>query len=158
MLTFSHEKGTFNCRAAALIFNQEKLLLHTSNRDDFWSLPGGRVEFGEASEDTLVREMREEIGEAVNPGSLIWLVENFYTWADCPYHEICFYYSCSLPENSRLLSLEEWAGRDGDLELSFRWFRHSELHGVTVYPSFIPEKAFTPDLVNSHIERFVWRE
>ncbi len=158
MLTFSHTEGIFNCRVAAVLFNGRQLLLHTSNRDDFWSLPGGRIEFGEASEETLVREIMEEIGEAIIPGSLLWLVENFYTWADTPCHEICFYYACSLPENSRSLKKEQWFGRDGDLELTFRWFSRDELSGVTVYPSFIPEKAFELKEGKPGMERFVWRE
>lgn len=36
-----------------------------------WSLPGGRVEAGETDAEALVREMREETGLTVAPGSLI---------------------------------------------------------------------------------------
>ncbi len=158
MLTFPHTEGLFNCRVAAVLFNGNKLLLHTSNRDSFWSLPGGRIEFGEASEDTLVREMREETGEEVIPGGLLWLVENFYPWADKPCHEICFYYRCSLPEDSSLLRKEQWSGRDGELELSFRWFSRDEISELTVYPSFIPEKAFENPGSSPEVQKFVWRE
>lgn len=31
-------------------------------RKGFWHLPGGRVEFGERADDTLARELEEELG------------------------------------------------------------------------------------------------
>jgi 8-oxo-dGTP diphosphatase len=40
-----------------------------------WSLPGGRVELGESDAEALVREMREETGLAVEPGSLVGRVQ-----------------------------------------------------------------------------------
>jgi len=40
-----------------------------------WSLPGGRVEPGERDAEALVREMREETGLLVRPGSLVGAVQ-----------------------------------------------------------------------------------
>jgi 8-oxo-dGTP diphosphatase len=40
-----------------------------------WSLPGGRVQPGESDPQAVVREVHEETGLRVEPGSLIGMVE-----------------------------------------------------------------------------------
>lgn len=37
----------------------------------WWDLPGGRMEFGETAEETLFREIREELGVEIKPIKLI---------------------------------------------------------------------------------------
>lgn len=43
--------------------------------EGLWSLPGGRVEPGESDAEAVVRELSEETGLRVEPGSLIGQVE-----------------------------------------------------------------------------------
>lgn len=53
----------FQVFAVAVIFDQDKRVLlvkTTYNRFHPWGLPGGGVEYGEAVEDALLREMYEE--------------------------------------------------------------------------------------------------
>jgi 8-oxo-dGTP diphosphatase len=55
-----------------------------------WSLPGGKLEFGERIEDGLRREVREESGLEVEVGSLIEVIEAI----DPPYHYVILDYVC----------------------------------------------------------------
>jgi ADP-ribose pyrophosphatase YjhB (NUDIX family) len=50
-------------------------------------LPGGRVEALETTSDALRREMKEEIGQTIEVGRLLWVVENFFNLQGTPYHE-----------------------------------------------------------------------
>jgi 8-oxo-dGTP diphosphatase len=55
-----------------------RLLLVQRNNEPgrgLWSLPGGRVEAGESDATALARELLEETGLGVRPGSLIGSVE-----------------------------------------------------------------------------------
>ena len=59
---------------AAVIWNdrQEVLLIRRTKepRKGQWSLPGGKVEFGERLEDAVRREVREETSLAIEPAAL----------------------------------------------------------------------------------------
>jgi 8-oxo-dGTP diphosphatase len=66
----------------------EVLLIRRANEPGAgqWSVPGGRVEFGEDLREALVREFLEETGlEVVVHGFLGW-VERIDADADPPYH------------------------------------------------------------------------
>jgi 8-oxo-dGTP diphosphatase len=66
------------CVGAIVHDAQGRLLLIRRGRPPgagLWSLPGGRVEPGESDAEALVREMSEETGLRVEPGSLVGRVE-----------------------------------------------------------------------------------
>ena len=64
-------------RVAALITRQDELLLveHRKQAHPYWVLPGGRVQGGETLEAALRRELREELGLALEVGRLVIVSE-----------------------------------------------------------------------------------
>ena len=63
-LTFSLSGGCFNCRVAAVIVRDGKILAMQDDRSPYWYLPGGRVRLGETAQQALGRELEEELGAA----------------------------------------------------------------------------------------------
>ncbi|MEL7011192.1 MAG: NUDIX hydrolase [Cyanobacteria bacterium J06629_2] len=138
MITFDRDRECFNYRVAGIAINNNRVLLHTTEKDNFWSFPGGRVEMGEASERALIRELKEELNENIEVIRLLWMVENFFVYAQKNYHEICFYYLMQFPERSPYLGKNaSFSGVENDLE--FQWFA-TEAHVLAklpLLPSFL---------------------
>jgi 8-oxo-dGTP pyrophosphatase MutT (NUDIX family) len=123
----------FNFRVAGVAIHKEKLLLHKTPTDNFWSLPGGRVDMFEFSRETLLREMLEEIGKTVEVGNLLWVAENFFEYNEIKHHEIGFYYQMHIPV---LEHQEDFVVVEGNTELLFHWQDVHQIEG-SIYPEFI---------------------
>jgi ADP-ribose pyrophosphatase YjhB (NUDIX family) len=124
MLSFDTVGGTFQTRAAAIIRRNGYLLIHRLIIDDFWTLPGGRVEFGEDAATTIRREIAEELQCGAVVGDLTYVVENLFEIERRAVHEIGFYFETEL-DHSFPFSEEEVCYRmeDGGAQFEFRWVR-----------------------------------
>ena len=138
MIVLDADSACFTYRVAGVCVHDGHVLLHRAETDDFWALPGGRCELFETSCDTLEREMHEEMGEQVAVGRLLWVVENFFNHDGRRFHELGLYHTMALPEGSGRRDVrQEFARREGELTLIFRWFPVDQLEEVRLYPSFL---------------------
>ena len=64
---FTKENNWFRYRAAAIIVENDCVLLATNDKVDYYYSVGGGVQMGEKSEDAVVREVFEETG--IKPAS-----------------------------------------------------------------------------------------
>ncbi|MBV9469501.1 MAG: NUDIX domain-containing protein [Abitibacteriaceae bacterium] len=64
-------------------------------RDWFCRPLGGGIEFGEASQAALVREIREELGVEIHQAQLLGIIENIFTYRGATGHEIVFIYDAA---------------------------------------------------------------
>jgi ADP-ribose pyrophosphatase YjhB (NUDIX family) len=125
--------GLFNFRAAGVWLHEEHALLQGDSRVDFWALPGGRVEFMEAAEVTLLRELGEELAMSAETRivRLLWINQHFFNEAWCgEQHELCLYFLIA-PTAADLARLGDTTRdhpcAEPDSPLSFRWFALNDL-------------------------------
>ncbi|SIT49222.1 NUDIX hydrolase (fragment) [Paraburkholderia ribeironis] len=59
MISFDTGSHRFKLSAAAVIFQDEYVLLHQVDGDEFWSLPSGTIEPSEHAAQTVIREMQD---------------------------------------------------------------------------------------------------
>lgn len=131
----------FQMRVAGLGFSNGHVLVHRAKHENFWTFPGGGAEIGETSQETLVREMDEELGVTVSIGRLLWSVENFFHYEGRDWHELGLYYVMDIPADFPFSDSGEIVheNRDGKNDLEFKWVpaTHAALAEVDIPPYFI---------------------
>jgi ADP-ribose pyrophosphatase YjhB (NUDIX family) len=138
MLSFSFGDKRFNYRIVGIALREGHVLLHKEDREEFWSLPGGRAEWFEPSPETLRREMIEELGAEVEVGPLLWVVENFYRQEGQTRHELALYYRIELTQDPRWADLSQpTRGIEAETPMTFRWFPLEALGDLPLFPAFL---------------------
>jgi len=138
MIQYDEGDRRFNHRVAGAAIHRGRVLLHRAAHEDFWSLPGGRIEHGEASREALLREFGEELETEIEVGGLLWVAESFFRHEERDVHELGLYYFVSLPMGSPLIERDEpWSGEDAGVELNFRWFPLDRVGAVRLFPAFL---------------------
>ena len=92
-----------------------------AKREVFYRPLGGTIEFGEHSRETIVREIREEIGQEITGLRYLGALENVFTYDGQPGHEIVLVYQAkfadaALHEQSSVKGME-----DGDVPFRAVW-------------------------------------
>lgn len=140
MINFKRGSDRFNYRIAGISIVNDKVLLHRMEHHDHWALPGGRCELQEASNMTLFREYQEEIGETVEVGKSMFMVENFFPYEGEQYHELLVIYEVIFPKDSPYVEQETFIGKEGADDLIFKWFPLDMLEEIKLYPVFLKQK------------------
>ncbi|MBI3913148.1 MAG: NUDIX hydrolase [Chloroflexi bacterium] len=112
-------------------------------RETFYRPLGGTIEFGERAEETIARELREEIGAEVEGLKFLGVLENIFTFAGKPGHEIVFVYDGKLSDRS-LYARAELIGveiEEGGASFKAVWKSLDEFDPVRapVYPDGLVE-------------------
>ncbi len=151
-------RARFQVRVGGLGFRDGHVLVHRAVHEAFWTFPGGRAEIGETPEETLRREMMEELGVDVTVGRLLWSVENFFHYEELDWHELGLYYLMEIPagfpfDPERIVHRI----KDGDNDLEFKWVRATRkaLVALDIPPYFIAEEIENLPLTSRHL---VWRD
>jgi 8-oxo-dGTP pyrophosphatase MutT (NUDIX family) len=102
----------------------------------FFVIPGGGVQFGESSTQSVHREVAEELGSPIADLRLVTTMENRFVHRGVPGHEIIFIYRGDLVERS-LYQRESIPLIDGGESLVASW-RHSSTFRSPAAPAQPP--------------------
>jgi len=101
-----------------------------------WSVPGGKVEWGEAVVDACRREVREETGIDVTIGPLVTWIERM----DASYHYVILDFVGAPLTNGALLQA-------GDDAANARWLTDDELLDLPLTAGLLPVLAQARSLI-----------
>lgn len=101
--TEQRQKGQIRPLGIAVIRKGNKVLAlkgYDSHKETyFYRLPGGGIHFCETAKDTVVRELKEEIGVDIQVIKPLPAVENIFEYEGNIGHELIFPFECKLPDS-----------------------------------------------------------
>ena len=140
-----------NVRAVAIIVHDNKVLFQKRKQDKFWALPGGKIRVGEKSEDTIKRELKEELElNSFNVERCNSISEYFFTFDNTLIHQYIFSYVVSVDNDEWILKEKsEFEGKEKNENLVFEWFDINSLENAPIKPDFL--KVQIDDIKNERI-------
>lgn len=147
-ILFDIDGELFSYRVGGALIKDNKILLTKGGED--YSLPGGHVQIGETSSETIIREFKEETGFDVEPINVISTYENFWSWDGKKCHQLCIYYRLNMKdETQELISCP-----DTD-DTKFVWVDLEELNNIKLYPLGIAKLITNQTINNTH---YIYKE
>jgi ADP-ribose pyrophosphatase len=148
---FKDEKSICNFRTVGVLIRGGKILLQREKEGNEYALPGGHVKSNETSEQSLIREYKEETNADIICERLIWIEESFWKWGDRDTSTIAFYYLIKLVNDADIPD-DYFESQKDNCNVILEWVLIQDLKGLTVYPRFLVEKI---DSISNGIEHFI---
>ncbi len=150
MVSFNTPTGYFHLRAAVVCWRDDYVLVHQAVGDTFWSLPGGRVDLGESSMQTIVREMGEELLVTAQVGALLATIEVIDQRPQGGlFHEVGFYYAVTMPDLT--WQVDPFRGPEAHNPVDFWWCPRAQLADLAMLPQSVKSLLLQRDGVYRHI-------
>lgn len=154
-LTLKTDFGYFNHRVAAVIVNNGSLLAQKNPIDDSYYLVGGRVSFGESTQEALTREIREELKIEIQSYKPLWVNECFFTESGKYFHEIGVYYSVDISDTNFNHFEDSFELTEKNRTNHYEWIDIESINDVAIYPQFIKEEIKN---TNTDLKLIITRE
>ncbi len=126
--------GIFSYRAAALIINNNKLLVAKHIDHPCYYTVGGRVKLNETSVEAVIREVLEETGFIFEIDKLAFVQERFFDECAKSHHEIVFFYLMKSTDGINIL--DGTYTDQGDKE-TLHWLSIDKLEHINIIPNFL---------------------
>lgn len=151
-LTLDVEDYKLNIRAAGVIIHNNKILAHRNLNKDHYCIPGGRVEIGENSEETVKREIQEELGKQIEITGYVATIENFFEMNESKYHEIYFLHEIEFTNEEDKKINYTMHNTEGKEYLQYEWLDLDRIEEYNILPNCLKKvlksKNFPVHIIN----------
>ena len=139
-LTFKTGSGRFNYRVGAIIIHNGKYLLMRNPEAPYLYSVGGRVHYGETTEEAVVREVREETGIDLDVDRPLFFQEQVFDEEVSKehVHEIAVYYL--MRDSDGLEHLECRSETERGVSEELVWVPENELEKYYIVPVSVAER------------------
>lgn len=151
-LTLDVEDYKLNIRAAGVIIHNNKILAHRNLNKGHYCIPGGRVEIGENSEETVKREIQEELGKQIEITGYVATIENFFEMNESKYHEIYFLHEIEFTNEEDKKINYTMHNEEGKEYLQYEWLDLDRIEEYNILPKCLKQvlksKNFPVHVIN----------
>lgn len=153
---------TLAVRTAAILVHEGRILLERTIGKNEYYLPGGHVQPLEKTDETLIRELREELHSEMEITGFAGVGELFFPWDGRTIQQLCFYYRVrfrtekaapGIPAEGRFDGFDPAETRHYHLE--YVWVPLEQLDQIRIKPGNILPLLLDRD-ENAPPRRFVW--
>lgn len=161
-MTVPCDDGFINIRTGAIIMKDGKFLMVGNERADYLYSVGGRIRFGETSEEAVVREVFEETGIKMEIDRLGFIHENYF-YGDAPsnngklIYEVSYFFYMKVPEDFEPVSSDfteddskehlVWVSPDDPVKIYPEFFRSELTHPGKTVKHFVTDDRKNPEKV-----------
>ncbi len=120
-------KDKFRIRVGGITFIENKILLvtHIKNKQEYWVVPGGRVEFGEKADQALIREFKEELNLKIKIRDFLFYNESLPP--EYPVHTLNLFFLVK-PITTKI------AIEKGTIIGKYGLFKKNQINNILLYP------------------------
>lgn len=134
-------RSDIRVKALALFRRGDEILVHEVLEKDVtqrllgYRLLGGHVEFGERAEETLKREIKEELGTEIRNVRFKGVSENIFVWAGKPSHEVIFVFEAEFIDQDFYKRDTMQATKDDGSKFNVLWLDpHKPRESLGLFP------------------------
>ena len=137
-----------NCRTAAFIIKDDKLLFAKNINSPYYYLVGGGIKENETSEEAVTREIFEETGLELEVDKLAIIQERSHKVDAKKFHEIRFFYTV---KNNVEINIPDGAFTDQSTDETLHWFPIDNLNDFNIVPTFLKSLSFDDMYTIKHV-------